>query len=267
MYMENDYSITLCVIVKNEEKKLPRLLSSINDMVNRIIVMDTGSVDNTINIAEQYGADMISYSWNNNFGDAKNAVIKQVCTEWVLILDADEVVTEQLKKEIKNIVSSDSRCSGYFFPRKNYYLGKWLKYGGQYPDYQLKLFKNGKGHYAGSVHEKVIVDGEIGYLENPLEHYPYNNVDEYLKKIILYTTLEANILYEKNISITFFNSFKYLFWIPIIRFSRRYILKGGFLDGISGLFACLGDSLGFFIRYIKLRNMYNVENFMKDENE
>jgi len=253
-------NLSLCMIVKNEEKNLKKFLPNIMDIVSELIVIDTGSTDNTIKISEEFGAKIYNSKWEGDFAKLRNEVVNYAQSEWILLIDADERITQGLKNEIIKVIIDNSKYSGYFIPRKNYYFGKWLKFGGNYPDYQLKLFRKGKVVFKHPpIHPKYLVEGEIGYLKSPIEHFPYENVEEYLKKFELYTTFDAMFLKEKNVKINFLNTIRWIIIKPFIRFIKRYFLKFGFLNGIPGLFACIFDALGYVIRYIKLWDIYRSE--------
>jgi len=259
---EKGGSLSLCMIVKNEEENLKKYLSCIIDIVDELIVIDTGSTDDTMKIAEEFGGKVYNSPWEGDFAKLKNEAGSYAKSEWLLIIDADEKVSKVLKDEIIQIIKDGSEFNGYYMPRKNYYLGKWLKFGGNYPDYQLKLFRRGKGVYhPPPLHPKVIIDGKIGYLKNPLEHFPYETVGEYLKKFELYTTYDALFLEMKNVKVNFINSVRWIVIKPSIRFIKRYFLKLGFLNGIPGLFACIFDALNYAVKYIKLWHIYENKKY------
>ena len=252
--------LSLCMIVKNEEENLKRFLPDIVDVVDELVIIDTGSTDNTIKIAEEFGGRVYNSPWEGDFAKLKNEAAGYATSEWILILDADEKMSKGLRDEIVQIIKNESELNGYYIPRKNYYLGKWLKFGGNYPDYQLKIFKKGKGVYKPPpLHPKVVVDGKIGYLKTPIEHFPYETVGDYLKKFELYTTYDALFLKEKNVKVHFLNSVRWIVIKPSLRFIKRYFLKLGFLNGIPGLFACIFDALGYAVRYVKLWHIYENE--------
>ena len=137
--------ISVVLAVYNEEDNLSSCLESIRDLADEIVIVDGGSVDRTLDIAQQFKAKIIKSNNPPNFHINKNKAIDAASGNWILQLDADEVVTEGLAEEIKKVISKESEINGYWIPRKNFFLGRFLKKGGQYPDYTLRLYKKGKG--------------------------------------------------------------------------------------------------------------------------
>lgn len=245
--------VSLCLVVLNEEKSLKLCFQNIGNVVDEILVLDTGSTDNTADVARALGAQVFSYEWDENFSNARNILLEKAHNDWVLWMDGDEYYPPELVKEIHDRITSSGGCAGYYFPRRNYYFGKWLRYGGNYPDYQLKLFKKSESSaFLSRVHEKVKLRGEAGYFKNWCEHHPYPTVDEYFRKFKYYATLDAKRLRDEGEKVSPVNTVKWLFFKPVGRFVKRYVLKGGFLNGIPGLFAAVFDAVGYIVRYIKL---------------
>jgi len=248
--------VSLCIIAWNESDNLPRCFENIGSAVDEILLLDTGSTDSTIPVAESLGAEVFPYDWDENFSNARNTLMKRAKNDWVLWIDGDEYFPPELVAEIGQAVQSYSDNVGYFIPRKNYYFGKWLRYGKNYPDYQLKLFRKSKASgYKKRIHEKIILNGKTGYLKYACEHHPYPTIDSYFKKFHKYTSLEAKNLSDSGEQISLINSIKWLIIKPIIRFTRRFILYGGFRNGLPGLFASFFDCAGYVVRYIKLWEM------------
>ncbi len=248
--------ITVCLIAKNEADNLERCLSNIKNIAGDILVLDTGSDDGTREAAEKHGAQVYDYVWDGDFSNARNTLLANVKTEWILWIDGDEHYPIDAVNEILNCINYPGDYSAFLIPRKNYYFGKWLKYGGHYPDYQLKVHRYQKGvKYEKRVHESLQIEGKIGKLNNPMEHYTYNSVNEYLDKFVVYTTLDAQKLHDKGIRISFFNTIVWIFIKPGFRFIRRYIFKAGFLNGFPGLFSAFCDAVGIAVRYLKLKDL------------
>lgn len=188
--------ISAIIITYNEEKNIRRCLSSL-DWVDEIVVADSGSIDDTKKIASEFTSRIFDIKWEG-FGKAKEYAKNKASHSWTLSVDADEVVTEDLKEEIHKIIKAENSLDGYYIPRKSNFLGKWVKHGGWYPDYVLRLFKKDKATFNPSlVHERVEVNGEIGYLKNPLWHYTDPNFDRYLEKLNRYTSLAAEQLFKE----------------------------------------------------------------------
>lgn len=254
--MLND--LTFCILVKNEADNLLELLPLLTRLPAKIIVFDTGSTDMTVDVVKKYNVSMATVPWSNDFAKVRNTILESVETSWVFMLDADERLTLELEKEVIEILKNNSEINGYYVPRKNHYLGKWLKYGGQYPDYQLKILRKDKAKFTRLVHEKTIVEGKVAYCHNHLLHYPYKTVSRYLRKFDLYSSMEAEILFQSGIRPTFRLGFRWMVIKPFARFLKRFVFKGGFLDGIPGFFAAFFDAVGYVVRFIKLWEMKNT---------
>jgi hypothetical protein len=150
--------------------------------------------------------------------------------------------------------------------RKNFYFGKWLKYGSQYPDIQVRLFRRNFARFPNKhVHEKLDVKGEIAKLKQDLLHYPYSSISQYLQKMDFYTTFEANFILQKNNQPKFTLFLTYCFILPVTRFIRRFFLKAGFRDGWIGLFAAFFDGVNFILRYFKFLEIVDEKNRSKKD--
>ena len=219
--------VSLCMVVLNEAENLKHCFQHIGNVMDEILILDTGSTDNTADEARALGAQVFLYEWDENFSNARNILLEKARNDWVLWMDGDEYYPPGLVKEIQDRVTSTGGCAGYYFPRRNHYFGKWLRYGGNYPDYQLKLFKKSESS---------------AFL-----------------KFRYYTTLDAKRLHDKGVKISPVNTVKWLFFKPVCRFLKRYLLRGGFLNGIPGLFAAFFDAAGYIVRYVKLWEMQKEE--------
>jgi len=277
--------LSIALAVKNEEKNLDACLASIRDIADEIIIVDGGSTDKTIDIAKKFHAHIIITDNPPIFHINKQKALDTCKGEWILQLDADEVISEKLKAEIQEIISNfkcqmsnqvqisndkkkgnntintfinrNENYAGYFIPRRNYFLGHWMRKGGQYPDYVIRLFQNGKGSFpCKSVHEQIVINGEIGYLDNPLDHYSYHSVSEYWKKARGYISLTAIEL--KKSDNTFHKALIFLLMKPLITFLSLFIRHKGFVDHIYGflfaLFSALHHPLAY-VQYIRHKNI------------
>jgi glycosyltransferase involved in cell wall biosynthesis len=246
--------LSIALAVKNEEKNLELCIRSIVDIADEIVVVDGGSTDRTVDIARQYGASVIETDNPPIFHINKQKALDMCHGEWILQLDADEVVTETLKKEILEVISDG--LNGYALPRKNFFLGHWLRKGGQYPDYVIRLVKKGKAYFpCKSVHEQIAVEGKVGYLKEPLLHYSYKNISEYWRKADAYTTLTARELLDKRISTGLIQWGTYMVVKPIQTFFSLYIRHKGFIDRINGLLFAFFSALHYPIAYLKLKKL------------
>jgi glycosyltransferase involved in cell wall biosynthesis len=241
-------TISISVIGYNEAQNIARCFESL-DWADEIVFVDCESMDNSIQIARKYTNKIFIRPNLENLNINKSFGIEQTVSPWVLYLDPDEIIPEEtstwILKEIKN-----PKYDAYLFPRKNHILDRWLKHGSQYPDYQLRLFKKNKAHFPHKhVHERLQVNGTIGKSIYPLLHYPYPDLNIFLKKFNFYTTFEAKYLLDNPPSKL--SSVNYIFIKPISRFIKRYLLKGGFLDGFAGFVAAFFDMINFPVRYFK----------------
>lgn len=243
--------ISIAIIAHNEARNLPRALGSVQ-WADEIVVVDTSSTDETGEIARRRGAKVAVQPNLSNLNVNKNYAIDFCCGDWILILDADEVVPDLLAGEIRRALAAPSAV-GYDLPRRNFMMGKWLRYGSQYPDYQRRLFQRGKGRFAAAhIHERLTVNGKVGYLEEPLEHYPYITIESLVCKGIRDVEFEAEFLHKKGKTATIGSIWLNGIIKPSIRFVRRYIFKGGFLDGTPGLVIALFDAWNTTQRWLRL---------------
>ncbi len=251
--------ISAVLIVKNEEQNIKRCLNSLL-WVDEIIILDTGSTDNTIQICQQFNCK-IYYSKFLGFGETKKKAVSYATNNWILSIDADEEVSKELQKKIQTILSNDSKYYGYKIKRKTFYLGKIINHCGWSNDYPLRLFNKKKGNFNQDiVHEKIIINGPVSQIEEALYHYSYPTLSNHIKKIELYSTLGAQKLIEKNKSPNILD----LIFRPIIKFIKMYIIKLGFLDGKEGLILSIMSSFSVFLKYAKffekklgIRNFFN----------
>ncbi len=240
----NDILLSAAVLAYNEEANLPGLFDTLG-FADEVVVFDAESEDRTAEIARASGAVLLSGPNIRNLNQNKTKAIEVCGGEWVIYLDADERISPALGAEIRSVIENDDgRYNAYTMPRLNNYFGRYLKYGGAYPDTQLRLFRKGKAHFPCiSVHEKLDVEGAIGRLKEALLHESYPTVETYLYKLPFYVAAQADYFERKGAKRSAGNSFKYFVFKPITRFLRRYILRLGFLDGWQGYAAAALDWL------------------------
>jgi glycosyltransferase involved in cell wall biosynthesis len=242
-------SLACVVITKNEEANIRDCLESIR-WADELVVVDAESRDRTVDLARECRAKVIVRPWPG-FGLQKNFGMAQASSDWILILDADERVTEELRGEIKACL--DGWTTGapvaYRIPRRNFFYGAWVRGAGVYPDYQVRLFRRGIAQYNDvAVHENLIVDGEIGTLAGHLDHYTERRIRDHFKKFGLYTTLAAQ---EKAKTVRTVGWIDLVFR-PLVILVKTYVLKQGFRDGVPGLIVCVFKSMYTFGKYAKL---------------
>ncbi len=252
--------LSVCMIAHNEEAKIANSLQSVS-FADEVILIDCESSDRTVEIAEQFGAKVHSRSNNPNLNVNKNFSFDQACGDFILSIDADEVIPPDLAAEIAETIENNPQHTAWFIPRRNYYFGRWLKHGGNYPDRQLRLFKRGEARFPEKhVHERIRVDGSIGRLKQPMDHFTYQSTEECREKLVRYADFEARHLYTNGVRPSILKAAYFLYWMPLLRFVRRYIIKLGFLDGRAGWEAIKLDTSNFRLRYRRLREMADKEN-------
>lgn len=234
------------MIVKNEERNIGEALESVKNF-DDIVIVDSFSDDRTVELCRQYTDRVYQHEWVN-FSKHKQIAVDYAKNEWVFILDADERVTPALESEIGRRIK-DERISGYFAPRKNYFLGKWIRHSGWWPDYSMRLFRKSVSHLEPrEVHERVLVNGPTGHLETPFEHYTYRTVSEYIAKMERYSTMSAKELYDKKAAKAALS----MFINPPAAFVRMYFLQQGFRDGLHGFVLAVLYGFYTFLKYLKV---------------
>jgi glycosyltransferase involved in cell wall biosynthesis len=242
--------ISATIITLNEERDLPRTIESLR-CCDEILVVDSGSTDRTVEVAEKYGARVIEANWRGYAGQ-KNYASDQAAHDWVLSIDADEALSEELEAEIWQIKKNGPQFDAYTFPRLAQYLGKWILHSGWYPDRKIRLFDRRRAKWVGEyVHESVISEGRIGELTGNLLHYTCGSLSEHLKSMDRYTTLAAEEVVARGKPV----GTRRLLVDPAWTFVRTYFLQAGYLDGVEGLAIAYMASLYTFLKYAKARFM------------
>ena len=223
--------LSVVIVTQDEEANIGGTLESVSWAEERI-VLDSGSTDRTVEIARSLGAKVFSEPWKG-YGAQKNSAIEKACGDWVLSLVADEAVEPALAEEIKAILRDGSKLNAYWIPRKNFFLGRWMRHGGFYPDRKLRLFRRGTGHFQERfVHETLQVEGTTGTLKNALIHSAYPTLEKYLHTMNRYSSLGAEIaVTEGHGGFSIIN----IMLRPNLTFFYNYIFRLGFLDGREGL--------------------------------
>ena len=244
--------ISVVLAVFNEEDNLKNCLESVKAFAWEIVIVDGGSTDKTLDIANEFGAVIIRTDNPPNFHINKNKAIDEARGDWILQLDADEVVSDELAKEIKNVISLKSDTAGYWIPRQNFFLGRFLTKGGQYPDYTLRLYRRGRGKLpVKDVHEQAVVEGEGGYFKNDLMHLRDRNFSIYMERFNRYTDLLATQIKDEGAKKNIISFSNYIFIKPIIWFVKTYLRHRGYVDGFPGFVFALFSALRFPVAYIK----------------
>ena len=245
--------LSVAIATFNEEKNIADCLDSVK-WAHELVVVDGTSTDNTVEIARKYTNKVIVTANKPMFHINKNMAIDNCTGDWVLQLDADERVTVELKNEILTVINSDPAEAGFWVKRKNYFLGKFLKKGGQYPDPVIRLFRRDKGRLPEkSVHEQIKIQGKVGALTNDLVHLAYPSFFSYLHRSNRYTTHDAQLMLAGEIPVSKPEFLQYFLIKPAFTFLNIYIRHKGFMDGFSGFVFAAFSALHHATTYIKYK--------------
>lgn len=251
MSAPNRSSISAVVISLNESANIERCLASLS-FCDDIVLVDSGSTDNTVALAEARGARVITQDWLG-FGRQKQFAVDQAKYDWVLCIDADEVVSAALQTEMLALDFTAVKTPAFRFPRRNHFLGKPLNYGEGYPDLSLRLFNRRQACWSDdTVHEMVVADGPVGNLGGDLLHFSEDSIASYLEKQAVYTDLQAQALFARGKMIGPWKCFA----SPLIRFIKFYIFRRGFLDGLPGF---IHISIGCFTAFCKYAKLIELQ--------
>ncbi len=248
--------ISAIVTTKNEEHNIVNALKSVS-FADEIIVVDSFSTDKTVELAKPIATKIFQRKYDSP-SKQKNWAMQKVKFEWIIILDADEIVTLKLQEEIKKILKNQSGFDGFWIKRENYFMNKKVKFSGWQGDKVIRLIKKDKCKYNNKkVHEEIIDNGNIGELKNKLIHNTFNNKKDYLKKIERYAKWQAEDYQKKTGKITLFHTVLK----PTFRFIKHYFIQMGILDGYVGFTISLYQSKAVFLRYKYLKLLRGKRNY------
>ncbi len=240
-------SLSAIVITKNEECNIRACLESVS-WADEIVVVDSGSSDNTVGIAKELGAQVHVHADWPGFGPQKNRALDYATKDWVLSLDADERVPPDLRSELQTALGSGAH-GAYEIPRLSSFCGRYIRHSGWRPDYVTRLFRRGQGRFSDDlVHEKVVISGSLGRLRYSILHESFRDTEQLLTKINQYSTASALMLQKKNHRGSLTKAVAHAVWA----FLRTYILRAGFLDGREGFMLAVSSAEGTYYRYVKL---------------
>jgi (heptosyl)LPS beta-1,4-glucosyltransferase len=249
--VSNSVRISTAIITLNEEQNIIRALESVA-WTDEVIVIDSGSSDQTVDICQEWGARVIAGKFDG-YVRSKNRALRHTKGDWVLSIDADEEVTPELRKEIEQIIADDKAADGYRIPRKNHYLGKWVKHCGWYPDYQLRLWRRDSGQWVGGrVHERVNVNGEVRKTNAALNHFTYHTLEEHIIRMNKYAGLHANDRFDEGKRTSYIS----LLFAPLFQFIKLYLLRLGVFDGLHGLMV---SSMGSYYAFLKKAKLIELQ--------
>ena len=246
--------LSVAIITKDEEVNLPRLLDSLERLEPaEIVIVDSGSQDSTVDIARRYSAHVIETDWPGHV-EQKNRALAACHQPWILSLDADEPISEELAKNICDLLENnhDPRKTGYEISRLTWYLGGWLKHI-WYPEWRLRLVRNGMAYWTGyNPHDRLEVDGPVGRLEGDIHHYSYTGIEDHFRRSIDYARLGAESLAARGKP---FRWYKIVF-SPLVRFIRLMVFRQGWRDGWRGWIVAWSSMFSGFLKYAFL---YEIE--------
>jgi glycosyltransferase involved in cell wall biosynthesis len=251
-------SISIVIITFNEEKNIGRCLSSLRDLSDDVVVVDSFSTDRTEDICKEFGVRFIQHIFDGHI-EQKNWAITQALNPYILSLDADEVISDSLYNSIKTVLSNWT-CSGYTMNRLTNYCGYWVKHCGWYPDTKLRLWDARLGSWGGdNPHDKFEMyskDIQVMHLNGDILHYSYYTIEDHYKQVEYFTDILANAQFKKGKKAPLF----ILILSPIVKFFKDYFIKLGFLDGKVGFRICRISAFATYTKYKKLRRLINLKN-------
>ena len=242
-------TLSVILITRNEEANLADCLASLEGIAQQIVVVDTNSTDLTLQIAKNHGAVIAQPADWPGFGPQKNRALELATGDWVLSLDADERLTPALRTEILTAIHHPAQVDCFAIPRLSWYCGRFIRHSGWSPDYVDRLFKRGTARFSDDlVHERLIPNGQVAKLENPMLHFSFMNFSQVLQKIDRYSTASAEQAFAKGKRSSPLKAILHGFWA----FIRTYFIRAGFLDGYQGLALALSNAEGSYYRYMKI---------------
>jgi len=245
--MKGKVPVSVYVLTSNNRRTIERCLKSLY-WAEELIVVDSFSNDGTFEICQQYTDKIYRREWKGH-RDQYQYASDLTTRDWIMFVDADEEVPSELVEEIRReLAGEEEGVDGFFIYRQTYYLGRWIRYGGWYPDGEIRLYRRNRGRWEGGLHAKIVVDGRVANLKNQYLHYTYRDISDQIQTIDKYSEMAAQDLAESGKK---FSLFKLLFHPPF-RFIKEYLLKLGFRDGLPGLIIIVSTMYYVFIKYAKL---------------
>ncbi|MEW6656018.1 MAG: glycosyltransferase family 2 protein [Aquificota bacterium] len=247
--------LSVLIRTKNEERNIGRAIRSVLPLADEIVVLDSGSTDRTVEIAKNLGAKVFFKEWEG-YDKQLNYGIGLCSKDWVLVLDADEEVSSELRESIRKELKNPS-YEVYKLCRKTFYLGDFLNHA-WYPEWRVRLFKKGKVRFEGELHESVVFEGKAGKLKGDIYHYSYKSLEDQYLKTVKYAKIMANRMKEEGKKFRLYS----LIFNPLWHFFKIYFLKLGFLDGVRGFLVAMSGAIYVFLKY---KFLYELE--LKDKKE
>jgi len=239
--------LSVYMITYNNERTVRKALESVR-WADEVVVVDSFSDDKTVKICREFTDKVLQRKWPG-FRDQYQHAAEQTSHPWVLFLDADEEISGELAQEIRRVVSADGDgADGFIVHRRNQYLGRWIRYGGWYPDCEIRLYRRDRGRWEGGLFAKVAVRGKVGSLTHPYLHYPYRDISEQIQRADRYSKTAAEEMFQEGQRCRMVD----LLFRPFFRFVKEYLLKSGFRDGVPGLVIITTTMFYVFMKYAKL---------------
>jgi len=246
--------ISVYMITRNNERTLEKALASVT-WADEIVVVDSFSTDKTPEICRRFTDRVIQRPWPG-FREQYQHAADLTTHPWVMFIDADEEISQELAEEIQCVVKEGEKSfDGFIIYRRTYYLGRWIRHGAWYPDYEIRLYCREKGRWEGGLHAKIVVDGNVGSLKHEILHHTYRDISDQIRTLDLYSRIEAEDMLKAGER---FRLFKLLFRPPF-RLIKEYLLKQGFRDGIPGLVIIVATMFYVFIKHAKLWELTHVK--------
>ncbi|MCF8304579.1 MAG: glycosyltransferase family 2 protein [Bacteroidales bacterium] len=247
-------AISVVIIALNEEKNIGRCLQSVQPIADEIIVVDSGSTDNTASISKKNGAKVLQHPFKD-FADQKNFANSKASHDHILSIDADEALSEELTRSVKNI-KTGWQFDAYQIKRLTNYCGKWIRHCGWYPDPKIRIFNRRAARWEGKgIHEELVLQPGVtfGKLKGDLLHYSFSSIEQHMNTINRFSSLAAKDMFERGKKVPALKKFLK----PISTFLRMYIFRLGFLDGFHGFVICVNSAHSSFLKMVKLHNLYH----------
>jgi glycosyltransferase involved in cell wall biosynthesis len=239
--------LSVYMITYNNERTVRKALESVR-WADEVVVVDSFSDDKTVEICREFTDKVFQRKWPG-FRDQYQHAAEQTSHPWVLFLDADEEISNELAQEIRTAVNADGDgADGFMAHRRNQYLGRWIRYGGWYPDCEIRLYRRDRGRWEGGLFAKVAVRGKVGSLNHPYLHYPYRDISEQIQRADRYSRTAAEEMFQEGQRCRRVD----LLFRPFFRFVKEYLLKAGFRDGVPGLVIITTTMFYVFMKYAKL---------------
>lgn len=243
--------IAIAIVGHNEARRLAAALESVS-WADEIIYVDCESDDGSSELARRYTERVFSHPNQSLIVDKRTFSFAHAEAEWIFYMDPDEVLSPALGEELRRVVAANPKENGFTLPRRNHFFGRWLKHGRQYPDTQLRLFRRGEARFPDVVlHERLQVDGLVGVLHEPMDHYTSETVHDSLAKLERYTSIYGEQMAQSGLVPTPGMALRFMVGKPLWRFVRRYFLARGFLDGWPGFLQAAIGAIEFQFRFIK----------------